>query len=145
MQLREIRWGSREYAAEVDLRYRVLREPLGLWFSPKELEAEEEERHFGAFESRRLIACLVSRPLGTGIVQLRQMAVEEARQRQGVGSRLLEFAERELAASGVYEAVLHARTSAVPFYERAGYRVEGEPFEEVTLPHVRMRKRLTPQ
>jgi len=145
VQLREIRWGSREYAAEVELRYRLLRQPLGLWFSPRELEAEESERHFGAFEGRRLVACVVARPLGPGVVQLRQMAVEEDRRGRGVGRLLLDFAEAELAGSGFTEAVLHARETAVGFYEKAGYAVEGEPFEEVTLPHRLMRKRLTPR
>lgn len=145
MQLREIRWGSREYVAEVDLRYRLLREPLGLWFSPKELEAEERERHFCAFEGRRLVACVVARPLRPGVVQLRQMAVEEDRRGRGVGRRLLDFAEAELADSGFTEAVLHARETAVGFYQKAGYAVEGDPFEEVTLPHRLMRKRLTPR
>ena len=37
---------------------------------------------------------------------------------------------------------LHAREAAVPFYERLGYLSEGEPFDEVGLPHRAMRKRL---
>ncbi|MFN3684387.1 MAG: GNAT family N-acetyltransferase [Fimbriimonadaceae bacterium] len=143
MRLAEIRWGSREYAAEVDLRYRLLRQPLGLWFSPRELEAEEGERHFGAFEGRRLVACVVARPLGREAVQLRQMAVEEDRRGRGFGTRLLEFAEAELAGSGFAQAVLHARETAVAFYQKAGYSVEGDPFEEVTIPHRLMRKPLT--
>ena len=38
--------------------------------------------------------------------------------------------------------VLNARTSAVPFYERLGYETRGEPFVEVTVPHLAMAKRL---
>ncbi|MCX7799292.1 MAG: GNAT family N-acetyltransferase [Fimbriimonadales bacterium] len=143
--LREIAWGSREYAQEVDLRYRLLREPLGLWFRATELEAEEHEQHFGVFEGRRLVACVVARDLGGGVAHLRQMAVDADRQGRGLGARLLSFAEERLAARGFREAVLHARETAVGFYAKAGYRVEGEPFEEVTLPHRRMRKSLTPR
>ena len=38
--------------------------------------------------------------------------------------------------------VLNARLGAEGFYAAYGYLVEGEPFEENTLPHVRMTKRL---
>ena len=38
--------------------------------------------------------------------------------------------------------VLHARQTAVPFYERLGYETYGEPFVEVTIPHIAMRMAL---
>ena len=38
--------------------------------------------------------------------------------------------------------LLHAQASAAPFYLRAGYSVEGAPFEEAGIPHVAMRKAL---
>ena len=37
---------------------------------------------------------------------------------------------------------LHARETAVAFYLRLGYRVVGEPFVEVTIPHRTMEKLL---
>ncbi len=36
--------------------------------------------------------------------------------------------------------MLHGRVAVQPFYERLGYAACGEPFEEVTLPHIEMRK-----
>jgi predicted GNAT family N-acyltransferase len=38
--------------------------------------------------------------------------------------------------------VLHARSGAEGFYLRLGYLAEGAPFDENTIPHVRMTKRL---
>ena len=38
--------------------------------------------------------------------------------------------------------VLHARATAVGFYERLGYRIEGPEFCEVTIPHYPMGKSL---
>jgi len=38
--------------------------------------------------------------------------------------------------------ILSARDTAIPFYERLKYNVEGEPFEEVTIPHRLMAKNL---
>jgi len=38
--------------------------------------------------------------------------------------------------------VLHVRESAASFYEKAGYKIIGHTFMEVTIPHVRMEKHL---
>ena len=40
--------------------------------------------------------------------------------------------------------VLHARESAVPFYEKLGYSLGGDRFQEATLPHWAMNKRSAP-
>jgi predicted GNAT family N-acyltransferase len=38
--------------------------------------------------------------------------------------------------------VLHARDTAVPFYEALGYEAFDDPFVEVAIPHRKMRKAL---
>ncbi|MFO7477224.1 MAG: hypothetical protein R6X03_02545, partial [Methyloceanibacter sp.] len=47
-----------------------------------------------------------------------------------------------IGGSGFRLIVLHARTGAEAFYAAHGYLAEGDPFEENTLPHVTMSKRL---
>ena len=37
---------------------------------------------------------------------------------------------------------IHAQTSALGFWERAGYVAEGAEFEEAGIPHVAMRRAL---
>jgi predicted GNAT family N-acyltransferase len=37
---------------------------------------------------------------------------------------------------------MHARKSAVGFYEKLGYKIVGDEFEEVTIPHFEMQKTL---
>jgi predicted GNAT family N-acyltransferase len=37
---------------------------------------------------------------------------------------------------------MHARVNAVGFYEKVGYRVHGDQFVEVTIPHYVMEKQL---
>jgi predicted GNAT family N-acyltransferase len=37
---------------------------------------------------------------------------------------------------------MHARSNAVGFYEKVGYRTIGEQFMEVTIPHFIMEKKL---
>ncbi len=39
--------------------------------------------------------------------------------------------------------IMHARKTAVGFYEKLGYKVTGKEFVEITIPHVVMEKKLT--
>jgi predicted GNAT family N-acyltransferase len=142
VELRELEYGSVDYDQSVVLRARVLRAPLGLWPGPEERGAEARWRHLGAFEGPLLVGCLMLEDLGEGRVQMRQVAIDFARQRTGLGTRLVAFAEDVARAAGQREMRLNARRTAVPFYERLGYRTEGEPFVQVTLPHIAMRKSL---
>jgi predicted GNAT family N-acyltransferase len=41
---------------------------------------------------------------------------------------------------GFTEVYLHAQATAVDFYERLGFRAEGPEFDEVGIPHRRMRR-----
>ena len=79
--------------------------------------------------------------LGPHTLQLKQMAVAKARQREGVGSRLLAFAEAWARRGGCGMIILNARVGVEEFYKRHGYAAEGEPFDENTIPHIRMTKR----
>ncbi len=53
-------------------------------------------------------------------------------------SRLVDLA----AERGLTQVYLNAQTSALRFYERLGFRAEGPEFDEVGIPHRRMRRRI---
>jgi ribosomal protein S18 acetylase RimI-like enzyme len=142
LTIREVAHGSPEYWATVDLRNAILRKPLGLHYSAEQLQAEKDSRHFACYSRGSLVACLVLRPRENGDVQMRQVAVAADLQRRGIGKALVEHSEAWARSAGYRRMVLHARETAVPFYERLGYSKHGSRFEEVTLPHWAMEKRL---
>jgi ribosomal protein S18 acetylase RimI-like enzyme len=143
MTFREIAFGSPEYRAERLLREEVLRKPLGLTLGEDDVAADEDQMHFGLFApGNALVACVVAVEISPTESRLRQMAVSPARQRTGLGERLMEGVERILKARGVERIVLNARTSAAGFYEKLGYRAVGREFVQLTLPHVKMSKKL---
>jgi hypothetical protein len=143
MRIAQIPIGSPQYEEERRLREEVLRRPLGLSLTEEDLAREEDQLHFGLFEpGGELVACAVAVLLSPTEARIRQMAVSPDHQRQGLGRRLLEYLENDLRARGFRTLVLNARTSAVGFYERLGYSVHGEEFVDVTVPHVRMSKRV---
>lgn len=137
-----VAFGSPEQAATVELRREVLRRPLGLDFTQAQLAAEREDTHLAVFDGQAAVACLVLTPREPVTLQMRQVAVRADQQGRGLGRRLVEASERWAREHGFGRMVLHARQTAVPFYLALGYSTEGEPFEEVGIPHRAMFKDL---
>ena len=142
-RLQRVDYGSELYKSLLDLRQRVLRAPLGLSLWDENLTLESQQWHFALIDpAGRPVACLTVVPMQKGHVKLRQMAVEPDCQGQGMGQKIVRSVEKVLAEEGVQTIELHARQSAVPFYEKSGYRVSGEIFDEVTIPHLKMTRQL---
>jgi predicted N-acetyltransferase YhbS len=127
------------YTAELDLRYRVLRAPLGLGREDVGFPREEEALHLVAVVDGAVVGCALF-DVVTG--RVRAMAVDPSVQRSGIGSRLVARLEEEVSRRGIRLVRLHARAQVVRFYVRIGYEAEGEPFTEVGIPHRAMTKAL---
>lgn len=142
MALKIIDHGSKEYSQMVQLRKDILRKPLGLDFDPEELENEKSEILIGAFEEEKMLGCCMLIKHDTKTIRLRQMAVLNNLQGKGIGRALMQFAENIARDLGFRRITMHARKSAIGFYEKLGYSVTGEEFTEVTIPHFNMEKSL---
>lgn len=142
MALKIIDHGSADYRQMVDLRLQLLRKPLGLSFSSDELESEKSDILLGCFEDDKLEACCILTEMDVSTVRLRQMAVGSALQGKGIGRVLMNFAENIARDRKYTRLTMHARKSAVGFYEKSGYRICSDEFTEVTIPHFIMEKAL---
>jgi predicted GNAT family N-acyltransferase len=140
MALRMIDHGTKEYQQMVNLRNEILRKPLGLSFDKEELDKERDDILMGAFEDDKLLGCCLLTRMDAFTVRLRQMAVPNNMQGKGVGRALMIFAENIARDLGYKKLCMHARQTAVGFYQKLGYSISGEPFEEVTIPHYIMEK-----
>jgi predicted GNAT family N-acyltransferase len=87
----------------------------------------------------------VESPIGTARLlpsgQIGRMAVLSPWRRRGIGSALLRRLLAEASQGDWPELFLNAQLSARRFYERQGFRAEGEVFEEAGIPHLRMTRR----
>lgn len=142
MALKQIDHGSKEYQQMINLRMDILRKPLGLSFTKDELEKEKEDILIGAFEEEKLLACCMLTKQDPQCVRLRQMAVQNNLQGKGIGASMMIFAETLARDKGFKKLTMHARKTALGFYEKLGYKVAGDEFTEVTIPHYLMEKRL---
>ncbi|MBI1275743.1 GNAT family N-acetyltransferase [bacterium] len=139
--LKRVDFGSDAYHQLVELRNRWLRIPLGLTISKRDMEPDAQCLHLGAWLKDEAVGCvLLQLEPPTGI--LRQMAVAERHRHLALGRKLVALLESEARQHGLVEITLHARLEAAGFYEKLGYRRDGDVFEEVTVPHIAMRKSL---
>jgi ribosomal protein S18 acetylase RimI-like enzyme len=127
------------YQALVDLRYRLLREPLGIAREAMDLTRDGDCVYVIAVEDHAVLG-VVALELPTS--RLRQMAVRSDLQRSGIGQKLVQHLETEARARGLRHIELHARETAIGFYEKLGYEVLGSVFTEVGIPHFSMTKTL---
>ena len=123
MALKIIDHNSTEYRQMVDLRYQILRKPLGLSFTDEELATEKDDILLGCYEDDSLEACCVLSKTEPKTVRLRQMAVSANLQGKGIGRVLMSFAENIARDHGYKRLTMHARKSAVGFYEKNGYKI----------------------
>ena len=142
MGLKQIDHGTNEYKQMVALRYSILREPLGLNFSAEELENEKDNILIAAYEEDDLLGCCMLKKINPQTLQLRQMAVKNNLQGKGIGASIMSFAETISRDRGYRSIIMHARDTAIGFYEKFGYKVKGEPFIEINLPHHVMEKKI---
>jgi N-acetylglutamate synthase-like GNAT family acetyltransferase len=124
------------------VRHRVLRAglPLATAYFPD--DEGYSTFHFAAIADGKVVGCvtLISEPFDREKAwMLRGMAIDPEYQRRSIGKKLLAFCEEKL-----YQPPLHwcnARVSAVPFYEKNGWRTTSGVFEvEGVGPHRQMMK-----
>ena len=142
MQFAIVSFASPAYLAICALRERVLRQPLGLALTKKDKAKDADSIIFAMMEKGMPVACLMANLLDSTHVKFRQMAVDTAYQSQNLGRQLVIAAEAHVATLGTRSIELNARAQVSGFYAKLGYAIEGEMFEEIGIPHVKMVKRL---
>ena len=140
--VRIIPFGSPEYIQEVELRLAVLREPLGLTFTEAQLEEEAEEIHINCFMGEKLAGTLLLKSISVDEIKMRQVAVNPDIRGRGIGRYMVFYAEGWAKGRGYKTMSMHAREESILFYLKLGYRITGEKFTEVTIPHFKMEKAL---
>lgn len=105
------------------LRYQVLRAP---WQQPAGSERDDSDAtafHLMAIDNDGCLAVGRVHMVDENVAQVRYMAVAEHAQGQYLASHLLMLLQRYAQQQGASLMRLHARDSALGFYQKAGYRV----------------------
>lgn len=142
MAIKQIDHGSKEYEEMIKLRNEVLRKPLGLSFTEDEIQAEVNDILIASFDDEEILGCCLLTIQGNEVVRLRQMAVQKNQQGKGIGETIMQFTENLARDKGFKTLIMHARDTAIGFYEKFGYQIKGDGFIEVNLQHHLMEKSL---
>ena len=93
-----------------------------------------------------VLAMLNREPVGTGRIspagKIGRLAVLSEFRGRGIGDRILLMLIEQARHRGLAEVTLNAQVHAMPFYERHGFKAQGEVFDEAGIPHRRMQKAL---
>ena len=133
-----INHGSSEYESAIKLREGILRKPLGLTFLPEELEAEKNHIQIAGFQGGEVISTSVLAQEGKDY-KMQRVVVKQDLQHSGVGSEMMKFCENYSRNQGIFSIYLHAIHTAVNFYLKNNYVIEGDYFYEYDLMHIKMR------
>jgi predicted GNAT family N-acyltransferase len=136
LELVEARW-DRDRPDLETVRRRVFIEEQGVPEAEEWDAADPASRHVLAIAGKRDV-------VGTGRLEptgkIGRVAVLPQYRGTGVGSALVGHLVNQATEPGFTQVYLHAQATAVGFYERLGFRAEGPEFDEVGIPHRRMRR-----
>lgn len=132
-----------EWDAYYDLRYRILREPLGKERGSERNEGDDMGIHFALYDNNVVKAIARLDKVSPTVCQVRFVAVEKSLQGSGLGKKIMAAVEARGKSDGYQKLILHARDYALPFYEKLGYTLLGPSYKLFdVLQHYEMEKYL---
>ena len=101
-----------------------------------EWEFEEESTHFLVLNNKEAVATARHRETDNGY-KLERFAVLESKRGNGYGHIVLKAILEDLSNfnGNIY---MHAQLDVIPFYEKMGFKKEGDLFEEANITHYKM-------
>ena len=123
-----IKWNTEEYWSGIALRNHLLKATVGKnWIKAIPIE-EKNDIHVAAFDGHQVIGILIISKVDKQTAQIKQVAVNNVYQGEGVGKTLLSFAEEVIRMTHFKKVFLLGRSQAWGFYERAGYQSYGQAY-----------------
>lgn len=107
-----------------------------------EIEGEEGCLHFVLYQDDNPVATCRLLKKEHHVAKLQRMAVLKEGRGLQLGKELMREAEKIAAEHGINEIILGAQNTAIGFYEKLGYQIEGDEFLDANIPHHMMKKML---
>ena len=108
---------------------------------PAELELDEFDlsaTHALAYQDAQCIGTGRLVELGNCQTQIGRMAVLAQFRGVGIGKQILEKLVELAISQGAKTIILNAQLSAIPFYEKLGFQVQGDAYDEAGIAHRNM-------
>ncbi len=132
---------EQEFEQALTIRFKVFVDEQKVPVEEEQDSYDSTAVHFGAFYDNKII--------GTGRVavideqgKIGRLAVLKQYRGLGIGMTLINTIIDYCKERGLSQVYLGAQLQAIPFYEKVGFRAEGDIFDDAGIPHRIMRKKL---
>lgn len=112
-----------EWEDYYNLRYRILRQPLGQPVGSEKNDGDLTGHHLALYNNDQLVAITRLDQAEPQVSQVRFVAVESGNSGKGYGRKIMEEAERISKENGNAKMILQARDVAVDFYLNLDYKM----------------------
>ena len=133
---------TNEFFEYYKFRWKVLRKPLNLPLGSEQDDLDKKSFHIAAFNDEIIIGAGRLQIEENACARIRYMAVEQKFRKQGIGRNILKQLEKHAILNNVQICWLYARESAINFYLKNNYVVNGTADNDLSIKHIRMEKKL---
>lgn len=98
--------------------------------------------HLLAYLNGQAVGTARIREIDQDIVKIERLAVLPDYRKQGVGKQLMRSALSTIAQRGKSLVIVHAQAYISQLYQKLGFAIVGEQFNEAGIPHIKMTKQL---
>lgn len=127
---------------EYELRYAIFVEEQKMAYED-EFEGDEDSFvHCHIYNRKELVACARLGPVTNGAIRIGRIGVRRDLRGNGIGRKIVDYAEIVGRKSGYSKFFLIAQSYAKGFYRKMGYTTEGEEFIEAGITHCKMTKNM---
>lgn len=131
---------SKTYRDALDIRKEVFVDEQQVPISIEIDDLEDKTLHIVGYEEAIPVATARIYPMANGKYKVQRVAIRKAVREKKYGSILMQEIERHVRELGGKRLFLGAQNHAIGFYEKAGYTICGEEYEEAGILHHDMDK-----
>ena len=140
----DIKWTtdttSAIYKDALKIRYAVFVNEQGVSEEEEIDSLEDKTEHVVLYVDGKPVATARIYDLGENTFKVQRVAVHKDARGIGYGAVIMTEAEKRIHELGGHKVTLGAQNSAIPFYEKLAFNVEGEEFMDAGIPHHTMSK-----
>ena len=140
----DIKWTtdttSAIYKDALKIRYAVFVNEQGVSEEEEIDSLEDKTEHVVLYVDGKPVATARIYNLGKKTFKVQRVAVHKDTRGIGYGAVIMTEAEKKIHELGGHKVTLGAQNSAIPFYEKRAYGIEGEEFMEAGSPRPTMSK-----
>lgn len=140
----DIKWTtdttSAIYKDALKIRYAVFVNEQGVSEEEEIDSLEDKTEHVVLYVDGKPVATARIYDLGENTFKVQRVAVLKGARGMGYGAVIMTEAEKRIQELGGQKITLGAQNSAIPFYEKLAFNVEGEEFMDAGIPHHTMSK-----